>query len=164
MAPQSSKNVLSVKDNILKIDLSDNYHHYRPISPSNTLYKKAQIEVLNHKKKPETTKQEVEKPRKQDSLVTLTVLSPTEREDNPKECVKNLHSINSYVSPSALTTIHSSQSKLSKKSSLKTTFVVSPSEKKKEKPVYVFHELSKDAVYKKTPFKLNLSKRNQDNR
>lgn len=149
--------MLKVKDTILKND-SQNILH-KPFSPSNTLYQKAQNEILNAKKKPST-----EKVRKQESVVTLNLLSPTEREETPKSRVKKTNFVNFYVSPSALTTIHSSQSKLSKKNSLKTTLVVSPAEKKKEKPVQVAHDLSKDGATRKTPFKLNLNKRSQESR
>ncbi len=155
----SSKNMLKVKDTILKND-SQNILH-KPFSPSNTLYQKAQFEILNAKKKPSTS---TEKVRKQESVVTLNLLSPTEREETPKSRVKKTNFGNFYVSPSALTTIHSSQSKLSKKNSLKTTLLVSPAEKKKEKSMQISHDLSKDGATRKTPFKLNLNKRSQESR
>jgi len=152
----SSKNMLKVKDAILKND-SQNMLLHKQFSPSNTLYQKAQNEILNAKKKPSTS---TEKVRKQESVVTLNLLSPTEREETPKSRVKKTNFVNFYVSPSALTTIHSSQSKLSKKNSLKTTLVVSPAEKKKEKSVQV----SQEGATRKTPFKLNLNKRSQESR
>jgi len=149
--------MLKVKDTILKADPQNILH--KPFSPSNTLYQKAQNEILNAKKKPST-----EKVRKQESVVTLNLLSPTEREETPKSRVKKPNLVNFYVSPSALTTIHSSQSKLSKKNSLKTTLVVSPAEKKKEKSVQSTVQQSHDLSTRKTPFKLNLNKRSQESR
>ena len=154
----SSKNMLKVKDTILRNDSQNTPLLHKQFSPSNTLYQKAQNEILNAKKKPSTS---TEKVRKQESVVTLNLLSPTEREETPKSRVKKTNFVNFYVSPSALTTIHSSQSKLSKKNSLKTTLVVSPAEKKKEKSVL---QVSHEGATRKTPFKLNLNKRSQESR
>lgn len=123
---------------------------------SHTLYKKTRNGILGSK-----TKVSLDAGHERNSIAAL--LSPTHREGTSKDFAKNMNLLNFYGSPSSLTTLHSSQSKLSKKNSLRQMSIASPADNK-ERPVHIINDRTCDLVVKKAMFKLNLSKRKQENR
>ncbi len=154
VVPQTTKNVLRIKDVILQPEANDSY--YRLVNPSNVLYQKAQNDVLTHKQKPLLT----DKTSKGDYLLSMNLQTPMGKE-SPKGRAKLFSAMNNYVSPSNMTTIHSSQSKLSKKGSLKAALMIIPIESKKENHVNISRD---DILIKKPQLKLNINSRGQDTR
>lgn len=130
-------------------------------TPMNKLYQKAQHDVIHGKIK---TSVEPVKTYETEPIVTVINNVPHVEEAH-LNYAKNQNLLSSYGSPSTLTTIHSSQSKISQKNSLKPSdiAIASPCEQFKEKPILTAKDLTRSLV-KKPTVKLDLSKRGNESR
>ena len=127
-------------------------------TPMNKLYQKAQHDVISGKIK--TTVEPTKTTQEPEPIVTVINNVPHVEEAH-LNYAKNQNLLSSYGSPSTLTTIHSSQSKISQKNSLKPSDIASPCEQFKEKPTLAAKDLTRSLV-KKPTVKLDLSKRAQE--
>lgn len=144
-------------------------------SAIDSLYQRVQNEVINHKfrgsgeKVPPIVQSHTAKHSKDGNNSNSTLSStatPLKREETPKDFAKKLAFTNFYGSPDQpyerLSTMNLSntQTKLSKKNSVRALHIISPLKKSaNEKPFYMSYDFSQAKFFKKPAFKLDLSKR-----